>query len=220
MKRKVLSILLILVMCLTMFPTMAFADRENARGLEGSGTADDPYLISSVADMKTFRDAVNGGQNEICAKLTKDILGDTEWKDASEAIGTETYNYNGCFDGNGHHMYFSMNTNNEKFGLFGYIGQSGIVQNLAVRMDSIAGESGAIAYSNAGTIASCSVYEWDDDKTLGGAINRALDDVGYSPSVGIAIFGRPKAAGIVNRNESSGTVKDCYFASPLALSYV
>ena len=54
----------------------------------------------------------------------------------------------------------------------------------------------------------------------GGAINRALDDVGYSPSVGIAIFGRPKAAGIVNRNESSGTVKDCYFASPLALSYV
>ncbi len=170
--------------------------------------------------MKTFRDKVNGGQNEICGKLTKDILGDTEWKDASEAIGTETYNYNGCFDGNGHHMHFSMNTNNEKFGLFGYIGQSGIVQNLAVRMGSIAGESGAIAYSNAGTIASCSVYEWDDDKTLGGAINRALDDVGYSPNVGVAIYGRPKAAGIVNRNESSGTVKDCYFASPLALSYV
>ena len=220
MKRKVLSILLILAMCLTMFPTMAFADGEDTIGLEGSGTADDPYLISSVADMKIFRDAVNGGQNTICAKLTKDLLGETEWKDASEAIGTETYNYNGCFDGNGHHIYFSMNTNNEKFGLFGYIGQSGIVQNLAVRMGSIAGESGAIAYSNAGTIASCSVYEWDDDKTLGGAINRALDDVGYSPSVGIAIFGRPKAAGIVNRNESSGTVKDCYFASPLALSYV
>ena len=221
MKRKVLSILLILAMCLTMFPTMAFAaDGENTIGLEGSGTADDPYLISSVADMKTFRDAVNSGQNEICGKLTKDILGDTEWKDASEAIGTETHNYNGCFDGNGHHIYFSMNTNNEKFGLFGYIGQSGIVQNLAVRMGSIAGESGAIAYSNAGTIASCSVYEWDDDKTLRGAINRALDDVGYSPNVGVAIYGRPKAAGIVNRNESSGTVKDCYFASPLALSYV
>lgn len=168
MKRKVLSILLILAMCLTMFPTMAFADGKNTIGLEGRGTADDPYLISSVADMKTFRDAVNSGHNEICAKLTKDLLGDTEWKDASEAIGTETCNYNGCFDGNGHHMRFSMNTNNEKFGLFGYIGQSGIVQNLAVRMGSIAGESGAIAYSNAGTIASCSVYEWDDDKTLGG----------------------------------------------------
>lgn len=223
MKKKIFSILLAFAMCLTMFPNMAFAVNSAGGGtvdLPGDGTVDSPYLISSVADLKTFRDAVNGGQNEICAKLTKDILGDTEWKDASEAIGTETYNYNGCFDGNGHHMHFSMNTNNEKFGLFGYIGQSGIVQNLAVRMGSIAGESGAIAYSNAGTIASCSVYEWDDDKTLGGAINRALDDVGYSPSVGIAIFGRPKAAGIVNRNESSGTVKDCYFASPLALSYV
>lgn len=189
-------------------------------GLQGEGTPGNPYLISNVKELQTFRDAVNGGKNEICGKLTKDILGDTEWKDASEAIGTETYNYNGCFDGNGHHMHFSMNTNKEKFGLFGYIGQSGIVQNLAVRMGSIAGESGAIAYSNAGTIASCSVYEWDDDKTLGGAINRALDDVGYSPNVGVAIYGRPKAAGIVNRNESSGTVKDCYFASPLALSYV
>lgn len=89
MKRKVLSILLILAMCLTMFPTMAFAaDGENTIGLEGSGTADDPYLISSVADMKTFRDAVNSGQNEICAKLTKDILGETNWEDASDAIGT------------------------------------------------------------------------------------------------------------------------------------
>lgn len=223
MKKKIFSILLAFAMCLTMFPNMAFAVNSAGGGtvdLPGNGTVDSPYLISSVADLKTFRDAVNDGQNKICAKLTKDILGDTEWKDASEAIGTETYNYNGCFDGNGHHMHFSMNTNKEKFGLFGYIGQSGIVQNLAVRMGSIAGESGAIAYSNAGTIASCSVYEWDDDKTLGGAINRALDDVGYSPNVGVAIYGRPKAAGIVNRNESSGSVKDCYFASPLALSYV
>lgn len=223
MKKKIFSILLAFAMCLTMFPNMAFAVNSAGGGtvdLPGDGTVDSPYLISSVADMKTFRDAVNGGQNEICAKLTKDILGETNWEDASDAIGTETYNYNGCFDGNGHHIYFGMNTNNTKFGLFGYIGQSGIVQNLAVRLDSIAGESGTIAYSNAGTIASCSVYEWDDDRVLAGAINRALDDEGYSPNLSVAVFGRPKAAGIVNRNESSGTVKDCYFASPLALSYV
>lgn len=89
MKKKIFSILLAFAMCLTMFPNMAFAVNSAGGGtvdLPGDGTVDFPYLISSVADMKTFRDAVNGGQNEICAKLTKDILGETNWEDASDAI--------------------------------------------------------------------------------------------------------------------------------------
>ena len=103
MKRKVLSVLLILAMCLTMFPTMAFADGEDTIGLEGSGTADDPYLISSVADLQTFRDAVNRGQNEICGKLTDDIP-TVYFRDILPSIGTADYPYMGTFDGDGHYI--------------------------------------------------------------------------------------------------------------------
>ena len=39
----------------------------------GTGTKDDPYLIATKADMIAFRDAVNGGSADICAKLTADI---------------------------------------------------------------------------------------------------------------------------------------------------
>ena len=44
-----------------------------AYAMSGSGTATDPYLISTKADMEEFRDKVNSGKTTIHGKLMADI---------------------------------------------------------------------------------------------------------------------------------------------------
>ena len=90
MRKRITSLLLAFVLCLTLLPTVAFAADEEA-GLTGAGTAegkvditgsgapDDPYLIYTAAGLKTFRDIVNGenGQTQNSgahAKLMNDIV--------------------------------------------------------------------------------------------------------------------------------------------------
>lgn len=41
---------------------------------EGTGTAEDPYLIAGADDLKAFRDLVNAGYSTICGRLTADIV--------------------------------------------------------------------------------------------------------------------------------------------------
>lgn len=81
--KRILSFFLAVVMCLTMFPAAtdaAEAETSTNEGLEayaaslqGSGTADDPYLIGSADDLIAFRKLVNGGETSASARLTNDI---------------------------------------------------------------------------------------------------------------------------------------------------
>ena len=70
MKKRMLSLLLVLVMLLGLLPTAALA----APASGGSGTAADPYLIATAQDLVDFRDEVNGSSkkstSKLCAKLT------------------------------------------------------------------------------------------------------------------------------------------------------
>lgn len=180
--------------------------------LQGSGTADDPYLISSVADLQTFRDAVNGGQNEICAKLTDDIP-TVYFQDTLPSIGTADYPYMGTFDGDGYYISTYVSSNTVNRGVFGCIGTNGIVKNLAIREQvGNAGGSG-LAYSNAGTIVRCTVYGWDA-KTISKAIGFGLDD--YK---NVSLSGGDKYGGIVNTNTSSGRIIDCCVLGPMVVGW-
>lgn len=51
MRKRILSILLCLVMVVGLFPTMAFA-ADGSGATTGSGTASDPYCVSTYAEMK------------------------------------------------------------------------------------------------------------------------------------------------------------------------
>ena len=57
--RKVLSFFLSLALVLGMMPQLSLTARAAYSG--GSGTADDPYLISTTADWNALADAVNDG---------------------------------------------------------------------------------------------------------------------------------------------------------------
>lgn len=112
--------------------------------ITGSGTKDDPYQISTAAQLKRFRNIVNGtgGQTQdsgACAVLTNDIvLNDgtfaedgsytpgpsgadkpTEW--TPMGVNTSAA-YTGTFDGAGHTIQgLYCNSNSRAPGLFGYI---------------------------------------------------------------------------------------------------
>ena len=80
---KFLSLLLALVLCFTALPISAFAVTPPNEFLSGgSGTQDDPWLISTAADLKALADYINSGKAIDC-----DIDG------CGEDIG----NFHGCY---------------------------------------------------------------------------------------------------------------------------
>ena len=72
----------------------------------GTGTTEDPYQIASTDEMEWFRDTVNAGNTEICAKLMNDLNFDNKQDNSLwtwTPIGNSEVNaYTGTFDGDGH----------------------------------------------------------------------------------------------------------------------
>ena len=67
---------------------------EIKEGIIGSGTADDPYIISSIADYKEFAEIVNDTNPSACARLMTDI----EWNFNTPQLES----FSGTIDGNNH----------------------------------------------------------------------------------------------------------------------
>ena len=94
---------------------------------QGSGTADDPYLISSVAAWNNLADQVNAG-NTFYGKyfrLTKDIS-------VTTMVGnSESNSFRGTFDGNGHTLNITYSNDSDYTAPFRYI-QGATFKNLKV----------------------------------------------------------------------------------------
>ena len=67
---------------------------ETAPRINGAGTAEDPYIITSITDYKVFADKVNGGATTACAKLASDIV----WNSNTPQIES----FAGTIDGDGY----------------------------------------------------------------------------------------------------------------------
>jgi len=91
-----------LVVLLTMTAQTAMA------AITGSGTADDPYLISSTEDWNTFANNVNNGTSYSgkTVKLDADIS-------VTTMVGTYDNPFNGTFDGGGHTLNVTLNSGNQ-----------------------------------------------------------------------------------------------------------
>lgn len=165
----------------------------------GSGTKEDPYLISNAAQFYMVKYNLDASY-----KLIKDIT----LAGSQNPIGTEKKPYKGIFDGNGHTIsdlkiesliYDSKNiTMNPTTGMFGKIGSNGVVKNLTLKgmkvfsdykKDGIYPENdnsyfyiGGIAGINEGLISNCTI----DDSSIN--VNR-IKETEDSRTVSIYVGG-------------------------------
>ena len=183
-KSNWLVTMLLLVMAILMPYGGAWAQTQTLPA--GNGSADNPYKISTAAELAWFRDQVNSGNNRISATLTEDIdlaefchaKDGTKYTDELSwtPIGNSTYQYLGTFDGKGKtisNLYINA-TPRDYAGFFGYA-DNGSIKNITfdnAKVTSIAkltgiliGLANNIFIENIKTLESCSV---DGAKNVGG----------------------------------------------------
>ena len=106
--------------------------------IEGLGTAENPFLIDDLEELKLFATTVNKGitYSGKVVKLANDIdLGNMEWT----PIGNSTHTFQGTFDGDNHTISNLVVTGyNSNVGLFGFT-TNGEVKNLTVNNASVSG---------------------------------------------------------------------------------
>ena len=182
--------------------------------ITGSGTKDDPYQISTAAQLKRFRNIVNGSNGQTpnrsaCAVLTNDIVLNDGTFDANGTytpgssskaaeewtpIGKYTNDndktpYIGIFDGQGHSIkgLYVNSASDTCVGLFGYL-EGAAVRNLTVDgyVQGIGAAGGIAGYVLNAAIENCSNY-----CSVFGGSNR-------------------NSGGIAGINYNSATIIDCY----------
>ncbi len=138
---------------------------------EGTGTEEDPYLISTSQHLADLADEVNNGTDfhGVFFSLTNDIdlseiCGDSlgSWN----PIGSKTHYFEGALLGNNHvisNLYIDINNNSIYYGLFGNIGEYGSVFDLTIKNGSVYCTfwSGGIAGENNGLISNCKNIDCD-----------------------------------------------------------
>ncbi len=113
------------------------------------------YRISDEDDLISFSKAVNGGNVNINAVMTADVVCTRAWT----PIGTYKNRYMGTFDGQGHTIsgLNYSNSTEDCVGLFAFVGADGQVLQTGVINSSITGkqEVGGICGRNKGVIKNC-----------------------------------------------------------------
>jgi len=123
MKKRALSLLMALVMVIGLLPATVRA---------AEGTADDLIEISSEAGLKDFRNKVNAGEKNLCAKLTKDITLSEDWTPISSNAQYPSEAFSGIFDGNGHTIKgLRINASTAYQGFFAYT-NGATIKNLTI----------------------------------------------------------------------------------------
>ena len=168
--------------------------------MTGSGTESDPYQISTAAQLKRFRDIVNGpnGQTKnlaACAVLTADIdLNNEPWT----PIGPDRDSaYTGTFDGQGHtvkNLSVTVNVQPGRAGLFG------CVKDGTIRKLTVAGSVSCTA--NQGWCGGIAGYAMDE--TIENCASLCtVSCTGIDARVGGIV-------GLVDYNSRTLIIRDCY----------
>lgn len=219
-KRRILSILLALSMCFYILPGGLLSVRASAYS-GGSGTKNDPYLISTREDFEAIADAVNSGDDllGVYFRQTGDIdLGgeDNPWPTIGITIANTAHPFRGVFDGDQKAVTgLYVDRGDDDAGLFGYLGENGVIRNVNVIGASISGTYwvGGIASRNYGLIEYCSVRDsevYGSQQYVGGIVgDNHGGKVRYCYNIGTYVESEQICGGVVGRN-SGGTVENCY----------
>ncbi len=213
---------------------------------KGSGTKNDPYLVSTGAELAYLASAINGSSDNAFYdryyRLTAHIdLNGKEWN----PIGCYYYGngsfsghraFSGHFDGNGYTVCnFKISSPRyafyRYFGLFGYI-DGGTVNNLGVNNFTvdldISGEiyaGGLAGYNFNGTIEKC--YATGNISAISGSSACAGGLIGYSKgtisncyanvTVGASAYHEACAGGFIGLNDE-GEISACYATGDISAS--
>ena len=194
----------------------------------GNGEVDSPYIITTAEELKWFRDEVNRGRNNICAKIADNVevidmstvchaadksqnLEEVSW----EPIGNTTNRYMGTFDGNNKtitNLY--INANQEYSGLFGYTFISTIknltfvnanVTNTNSFTGILVGYGYGGTYQNIMTSTSCEVNGGDGTGGIAGKLaGNAYNCVNYA-----TVQGKEQVGGLFSSYDSSTSITAC-----------
>ena len=222
-QRNRLFTMLLLVMAILMPYGGAWAQTKPS---SGNGEVDSPYIITTAEELKWFRDEVNRGRNNICAKIADNVevidmstvchaadksqnLEEVSW----EPIGNTTNKYMGTFDGNNKtitNLY--INANQEYSGLFGYTFISTIknltfvnanVTNTNSFTGILVGYGGT--YQNIMTSTSCEVNGGDVTGGIAGKLaGNAYNCVNYA-----TVQGKEQVGGLFSSYDSSTSITAC-----------
>ena len=194
----------------------------------GNGEVDSPYIITTAEELKWFRDEVNRGRNNICAKIADNVevidmstvchaadksqnLEEVSW----EPIGNTTNRYMGTFNGNNKtitNLY--INANQEYSGLFGYTYRSTIknltfvnanVTNTNSFTGILVGYGYGGTYQNIMTSTSCEVNGGDGTGGIAGKLaGNAYNCVNYA-----TVQGKELVGGLFSSYDSSNSITAC-----------
>ena len=198
------------------------------RPSKGDGKVGNPYIITTAKELKWFRDEVNRGRNNICAKIADNVevidmstvchaadksqnLEEVSW----EPIGNTTNKYMGTFDGNNKtitNLY--INANQEYSGLFGHTFISTIknltfvnanVTNTNSFTGILVGYGYGGTYQNIMTSISCEVYGGDGTGGIAGKLaGNAYNCVNYA-----TVQGKEQVGGLFSSYDSSKSITAC-----------
>ena len=193
--------------------------------ITGSGTESDPYQISTAAQLKRFRDIVNGtgGQTQnrgAYTVLTANIdLNNEPWTPIGNYTEGNQIYYEGTFDGGGHTIS-GLNVTGE----FVYAGLFGTVKDGTIKSLTVAGKvspsnsqcivGGIVGYASNAVIKNCSNHcsvTGHTTSIIGGIAgfnsSGAIIDC-YNVGTISGINYAEAIGGIVGSN--SGTISNCY----------
>ena len=224
-QRNRLFTMLLLVMAILIPYGGAWAQTKPS---SGNGEVDSPYIITTAEELKWFRDEVNRGRNNICAKIADNVevidmstvchaadksqnLEEVSW----EPIGNTTNRYMGTFDGNNKtitNLY--INANQEYSGLFGYTFISTIknltfvnanVTNTNSFTGILVGYGYGGTYQNIMTSTSCEVNGGDGTGGIAGKLaGNAYNCVNYA-----TVQGKEQVGGLFSSYDSSTSITAC-----------
>lgn len=224
-QRNRLFTMLLLVMAILIPYGGAWAQTKPS---SGNGEVDSPYIITTAEELKWFRDEVNRGRNNICAKIADNVevidmstvchaadksqnLEEVSW----EPIGNTTNQYMGTFDGNNKtitNLY--INANQKYSGLFGYTYISTIknltfvnanVTNTNSFTGILVGYGYGGTYQNIMTSISCEVYGGDGTGGIAGKLaGNAYNCVNYA-----TVQGKEQVGGLFSSYDSSKSITAC-----------
>lgn len=227
-KSNRLVTMLLLVMAILMPYGGAWAQTPS-KPSNGDGKVENPYIITKAEELAWFRDAVNDGNYEICAKIADNVevidlkdfchaadasqnLKELSW----EPIGNSDWSYVGTFDGNGKtitNLY--INATQAYMGLFSRIYKSTIknltfenanVTNTENDIGILAGYAGnGNTLQNIKISNTCQIKGGND---FTGGIAGYLDGNAYNCVNYATVQGTEDVGGLVGYFES-GTIKDC-----------